>query len=467
MLSNGLPSYLPSVTIASTRFWVDRHLPIAILVDSTSGVQRTVTWPQAALPNRSSTATTLRAPNAVWVVYQADTGPGEVPSATAVRIGLDAAAQSFILGALYVIGVDSYGIWATADPVPVTTDPDFGNTDDEGETGDDGHDPATGAVAANEDAPLEDYDELMAADQSFWEQKWAALKPSEWASGIYTTAGTSVTASWQRLNADAEGDDENDNSARPPEPPDAVATQPVLLHRFDSPSIRQQTTASRLVSEVIDDGSGVLTFVYHATGPAITSDGSSWSYSYPTRSVAVPATAALPERTVLDELHSVAVDSGDTLEKWGPVDWDDGDSIAEKGSPVLNLSDIPGSQWALIQPAAPIIAFEVDAVSNQFKHLSAPVTMWLRSDDQQHRVASAYRDVSIRTENVWPEIQVVVEFFHRRFGNQRIRSRIRVFDDAGRPYRSEYLSVYLDEELDTRQVDDSQSTDILELPPLR
>jgi hypothetical protein len=54
---------------------------------------------------------------------------------------------------------------------------------------------------------------------------------------------------------------------------------------------------------------------------------------------------------------------------------------------------------------------------------------------------------------------VVAEFHWREWGDQLIRHRVRVFDDAGRPALQRYMTVYLEETLATSRPSDHADVD--------
>jgi len=167
----------------------------------------------------------------------------------------------------------------------------------------------------------------------------------------------------------------------------------------------------RLVSRVEAIGDR-LRLVYHPTGPIQTldPDATSYSYTYAMRAIDLDLSEGLPSAVAVDDQ--------------------------------IDLSGVPGTRW-VIRPRDPSeIEAAVDAVRDQFTGRSDPALTWRRSDDRWHRVRSAYRDIVVTTEGVWPDTEVVFEFHYRRQGDGRLRHHVRVFDAAGRDCASRQWNLH-------------------------
>jgi hypothetical protein len=424
------------VRLGDGELFVDTQRPVAALV--TPGRATTfITWPDAALPPTAGPSEVLEAPNAAWVIYrelEAVENPGPFVS-TAVRIGVDGSCRSIELGHLAPIGADDHGVWLTAQPAPVVDD----DSDEDRE-----------AVKAQEefflkakDAPLEEWDDLP--------------EPVPRPIGIdFPATGDGVSFGWTadpdssgRRGIGLEVDDSADDPAPRPPASTAADTGPVTLIRRGL-AADVEMGVDRIVSEVAMV-EGRLRLTYHPTGPIITPEpgGSSWSYEYPQETIDIDVSTGLPEQVRVADHPSTKVPTREC------DDWLDDDDEPD-ATPVISLSGVPGTSWTLRVLDADRITASIEKVRSDLLGLDEPSLVWLDVDDTVHRVRSDYRELSVHVENDWPDTEVVAEFRYRRFGAQRVRYRVRLFDAAGRPILYEYLTVYLMEDLDTMDLDETE-----------
>lgn len=421
------------------RFLIDRERPVAVLRGDDS--ERVVTWPDAPLPARASTARLVAAPDAVWVVYEAyvPDSAGLVWS-TAVRIGADGSAVGVDIGRLSVIGADSEGIWASPAPWPAP-EPYPGDGDVE--------EPAS---FDSEDLPVESWEDFQ-KDEDDWRMGELSRHRDGRVDGVYTLSQLAELGDEDEGEhsygwfASAPGSDPGEAATRLAPPPAPGPSAPVELVRFGGDGRVDPLTVDRTVAEVAQDGSRTV-FTFFPTNPVGTLDQEtdSISYSYPQSRISVDLTDGVPSALTVGDHEAAAVPADDE------ECWDD-DTAGEAAEPdardLVDLATVSGIDWAPAQLSADDIQAAVRDVVEQLEWLARPNTIWTRRDDRIHRVESPYRDLAVRASGDWPETQVTVEFRHREYADALYRRRYRIFDPAGRPIDREYLTVYLEEDIAT------------------
>ncbi len=422
------------------RFLIDRERPVAVLRGDDS--ERVVTWPDAPLPSRASTARLVPAPDAVWVVYEAyvPDSAGLVWS-TAVRIGVDGSAVGVDIGRMSVIGADSEGIWASPAPWPAP-EPYPGSDDVEAP-----------ASIDSEDLPVESWEDFQ-KDEDDWRRDVLSRHRNRRLHGVYTLSQLAELGDEDEGEhsygwfASAPGDDAGEPATRLAPPPAPGPSAPVELVRFGRGGRVEPITVDRAVAEVAQDGSRTV-FTFFPTNPVGTVDPETDSigYSYPQSRISVDLTGGVPAALAVGDHEAAAV----------PMDdeecWDDDDAAGEATEPDardrVDLATVSGIDWAPAGLSAEDIEAAVRDVVEQLEWLARPNTIWTRRDDRLHRVESPYRELAVRASGDWPETLVTVEFRHREYADALYRRRYRIFDTAGRPIDRQYLTVYLEADIAT------------------
>lgn len=489
---------LVPVRVGGADILVDEHRPVAAVVAGSD--IRFVTWPNAPLPYRQSEASTYAAPDGAWVVYEEVEDPnaptdGEYPleqaraSSSAVFVGLDGSTVFVDLGSRRPGGADEFGLWAV-DPRDASTWNGSIRDDDVEDFPD------------IEDLPEEVHGEE--SDDDFWRDGFSVGKNGDWANiGDWND----VDDDQDEHNDDVDGNDQQvvmtreqhqgwfslasgpdqpdgwsidelgSNPKRDSDPldpvPPALPTPPTEILRLGRDGSRTLISVDHLVDAVAQVAETLYLRV-HATGPKHipSTDGTSWNIRYQPRTVSIDVHDGLPARIVTDEL-STAVDwNWDDSSSWHPTlgtepdGEDDEDAWLERfdkeleaseaaralWSNRLDLEGVVGTRWPLVPRSPKLIEKDIDAVRDQFVSLPLDQAGWWAEDDRMHRQRSNYRNVEIITEGTWPQDDVVVTFEHRLYPHVRLRRRVRVHDDSGRPFALGYLTVYLDEALATGQV---------------
>ena len=433
---------LPAEMLGDRRVLVDSVHPVALVTDPAGGTQF-VTWPGAALPPLGAIASVTTAPNGVWVVYTEDDvlTAMQPPRTTAVFIAADLSVASVDIGELTEIGTDAEGLWCTREPYPVAERPR------------DERDFSPGDIPIDEDAPIEEKENLRAASTQF-----VNLAPENFAEFDDTSFGWTATRGIGLGRVDS--DEPTSEATLLPTPSEPVATGPVALHRFRPDGTVDLLEVDRLVSqvEVVD---GRLRLTYHPTGPIekLSPDRMSGSFSYPKQSIDLDVSDGLPAQVIVSDFEATPQGKG-SPEEWLEDFMADlrSEEATRKNQPPVDLSAVEGSRWDLPVEDPTDTKRQVDAVFDQLIGLGEPEVMWTRADDQWHRVRSDYRDLSVEVVGTWPATEVVAEFRYESHGEQRFRFRVPVFNAAARPCVHRYFTVYLMEDLDTTDFDAAEKT---------
>jgi len=432
---------LAPVVTGGVTFLVDRARPVAVLRDAGRAV-RVVTWPDAPLPAASASASVVAAPGCVWVIYTDHDADGSGPDGhTAVRVGIDGQVAARELGALTPIGVDEVGLWVCPDPYLAMSHGLAGNDSELNDDGADGDDESpAGPPQGLEHAPVESWEDFHRAERQADEIE-AAADAERFLATAPADNGEEDSLGWFAF---APGDEPE--SATPlPDPPAPQPTGPVTLSRVRADGPVEEMVVSRVVSrvEAIDDGA--LRVVFHPTGLVRTPDGyGGYGVHYPQRTAEIDLGGGLPADVDLDALASRPVEEHQ--------DEDDEEPVIDEGDRV-DLTGAAGTRWTPRPLDAEEVEAAVHAVREQYARLDEPDLVWTARDDRWHRVQSRYADLAVRVEGAWPDTEVVADFSLRPDRNRLLRRRTRVFDDAGVPSVSPYLSVYLDEDLATTDLD--------------
>lgn len=430
----------PAVEVDDVRILVDRKRPVAVLQSDDSS--RFVTWPHAPIPPAAASARLVTAPGAVWVVYEeaADRFP-DLPSCTAVRIGVDGAASGVTIGRLQVIGADSDGIWATPRTRPERETEPGGGED---------HADATGSW--DDDGaglPLESWEEFHKREERWSEDDFAKHQENfmAGAAGRNTVEDDRVAKSfgWSAF-PDLEGEKP---AARFDSPRAPGPSLPVELTRYRIDGRTDTLKVDRTVAALEQKGS--LTIVtFFPTNPVATlaRNGDRVDYSHPKSRILVDFSSGLPSTLAVGEYDATALPVTDA---WDEVR-DDESLRQESDIPAddrIQLASVRGIDWAPAAIGPEDIQSAVKSLVEQLESLARPSTVRTLRDDQVHRVESAYRDLSVRVESAWPATTVTVEFRNLEHPGALYRRRYRVFDSSGRPIDSGYLTINLEEDIAT------------------
>jgi hypothetical protein len=113
---------------------------------------------------------------------------------------------------------------------------------------------------------------------------------------------------------------------------------------------------------------------------------------------------------------------------------------------------VEGARWPLHDTDESTKEQAVAALVGVFESLAEPGILWTREHPAPRRAASAYRAVEVVVEGEWPATEVVVSFEHSDVPYLRLRRRYRVFDEAGHVEDWTYVTVYLEEDIATRDI---------------
>ncbi|WP_348788568.1 hypothetical protein [Leifsonia sp. NPDC080035] len=424
----------PPVELGGVRFLIDRNRPVAFLRNADE--ERFVTWPDAPLPLHPATGRLVTAPDAVWVVYEADSNePGERVWSTAVRIDPDGSASAVEIGQLTVIGADSSGIWASGRPWPwperlsreliSPIDGDEGAWDFD-----------------SPDLPLESWEEFQ-KDQARWqrEQERELLKPRTVNARERVEGDDADSHGWFAFAPNESPDQQRVPLEPPPAPGPSSAVE---LVRFGVDGHIDTITVDRTVARIEQVGGRTLMTFFPTNPVGRVEPSGSLGYSYPRNQIVVDFSAGVPSTLAVEDFAATALLS----EEWDPIRVDDAPEQTV-ASDRVDLTGVGGITWAPAQLSNADIQIAVDRVVEQLERLTEPTKTWTRRDDQVHLVESPYLDLKVGVSGDWPEIVVTVEFRNREHSRTLFRRRYRVFDANGRPVDSRYLTVYLEEDIAT------------------
>lgn len=438
----------PPVELGGVRFLVDQRRPVALL--QSGDADRFVTWPNAPLPRRTAIAHLVAAPNAIWVVYEED-GPDTVERgwSTAVRISQDGSAVGVDIGQFSVIGVDSAGIWASDRSWP-SPEPLPGEGEIEEAPSFDGA-----------GLPLESWNDFQRREE-LWHQERV---------GTYSDVAT-IGATEEFENSDDEvsygwfafapGDIREESGKRLDPPPLPGPSAPAELVRFSVDGRIDTLKIDRTVAEIEQVGPRTV-ITFFPTNPVGTLDeeGGAISYSYPQSQIVVDFTAGIPSTLSVNDYEAAVLPTED----WGESCAEDAPTGAfeDDARDHVDLTGVDGIEWVLAQLSPEYIRLAVRRVVEQLRSLDEPHTIWTRRDDQVHQVESPYQEVKVRVSGGWPDIVVTLEFRHREYSDALYRRRYNVFDPTGRPIDSDYLTLYLEEDMATGD-HPAEKDGVIELP---
>ncbi|PZE30084.1 hypothetical protein [Curtobacterium sp. MCBD17_028] len=436
------------------------------------------------------------------------------PTWTAVHVGADGRTSSVDLGPRRPSSADAAGLWTVdprgpslwigseddEQPDDATSFPDVEDLPLEAPPSDDQDDeafwPDAGAWGdadgwTEEDGTWldEDEDENEDHPENHAEGDHAAAESEAAGPSVVATAAMFAAATGN--DADDEGpgsgwyirfpgDDEDERPLGPA--PTPLPTPPTEIVHVGMDGARRTIVVDHLVDAVERVGD-VLRLRVHAAGPRHVPAHRSWDIRYEPRTVEVDVRQGLPDRIVTDSLPTVEGRSAADGERWDDADdasdddpsdddrsdgdpsdegadwgerWerhlDDREATVHPWRDRIELDGVAGTRWHLAERSHEQIVADVEAVRSQFTGLSSDTVMWTAEDDAMHRVPSDYRNVEVVVEGAWPRDVVVATFEHRRYPYVRFRRRVPVHDASGRPIVRLYLSVHLDEMLDTGQV---------------
>lgn len=177
---------------------------------------------------------------------------------------------------------------------------------------------------------------------------------------------------------------------------------------------------------------------FYTRGPRVTrwSHGS-FEFSYPLAQIDLPS-GPVPPTVSVDDYAPRDAGTLDGTKARAPV-------MSEID---LELPTADEARWTLRPLETDRIAECTRWVADQLRSLAAPSRSRSRSGVESE-IPSRYVDLRVRTVGEWPLTEVVAEFRWQRWGGRQVRYRTRVFNDAGRPALERYMTVFLEEELET------------------
>ncbi|NQW90075.1 hypothetical protein HQQ88_07175 [Curtobacterium sp. VKM Ac-2861] len=449
-----------AVAVGDATIVPDATRPVAAVV--TGDDVRWVTWPDAPLPDGAvDDVRVLATTDGAWIVYGSNGDGDDAVSRSAVHVTPTGVTCAVELGDRRPHGADVDGLWI-GDPRPasmwdgedddVDVDADAGGSDDSDDAD----------AAADADDPLDGVDpETLpwAPAEPFWPT------PEEWAATLETEAAAEHDHDDPELLDDEDDGgpytwsigfgDESDGfvpSMEPladPGPPLPTPATDLVLVRPDGS--RATIAVDHLVEGVGREGS-VLTVRYAPTGPRRTPDSAGGlDYTYQYREVDVDLSDGLPTTITTDALPARTVDEDEDESSW---EAEEARLEAARAPWIerLDLTGVEGARWPLHDTDDSTKAQAVAALVGVFESLAEPGILWTREHPEPRRAASAYRAVEVVVEGEWPATEVVVSFEHSDVPYLRLRRRYRVFDDAGHVEDWTYVTVYLEEDIATRDI---------------
>ncbi len=360
-------------------------------------------------------------------------------TSTAVRIGADGQVATCELDLLGAVGADDEGVWTGPDPHLAMED-GLGSEQEADDA--EQKDQDQGAVPQwVRDGPVTSWEDYGRAEREAAD----ALVPGdvEQFEAASLQIGEGESFGWFAYPPGQEPEDPE----LLPDPPPPAPTGPVTLRRVRADGGADQVVVSRVVSRIEAVGAQILRLVFHPTGPLYTADGGGGHFvDYPRRVAEIDLADELPASIDLDAAPSQPLQEED----WDEEDWLE-PVTAE--SDRVDLSGIAGTRWALRALGQGKIEETVQAVVEQYAALDEPHIVWTKRDNSWQRVQSEFADVHVHVEGRWPTTEVIVDFTYRPAPGASLRRRTRVFDDTGAPAISPHLTIYLDEDLATTDLD--------------
>jgi len=439
---------LDVVSVADVVLVIDASRPLAAVVRGES--VRWLTWADAVLPDDAVDEVDCWAtPVGVWVVYRSE-GLDRAQS-SAVFVSPQGAPFSVDLGDRVPVEADAAGL-RIGDP----RSPSAWMEDAIGE--------AENTWPDVDDSALE-----WGPERSFWPDR-AADPQSDDASDVSAardgeavneaaTGDDDEDAGWVVMSAsqsERHGEEDDDpvdvGDSRPDaeeDPPHPTLTPATELVRISPEGARTRVLVDHLADRVqVRDEQ--LTVRYHPTGPEMVATGDGgWRAVYMPREVTVDVSAGLPQEIRTDALPSVPV-------RLSYEDEDGDERQREKRcAPWIDRLEIRLSEdheWDRTDRDAGRAEHSVAELRAQFEALDAPYVSFTSADGGPVRMRSNYRNVAITTAGTWPDTEIVVTFEHFSVPFVRLRRKYQVFDSTGRRRHWSYVTVHLDEDIETGDI---------------
>ncbi len=115
----------------------------------------------------------------------------------------------------------------------------------------------------------------------------------------------------------------------------------------------------------------------------------------------------------------------------------------------LDRIDITDHCWP--QPATPPAGADAHAAA-WLERLSGLEHYWRPAEGPAEPLAARMSEVRAELDGTWPDLAVRITFRHPAYADGRMRRRIRLFDELGRPVDQEYCDIHLMEDLETRHL---------------
>lgn len=197
-------------------------------------------------------------------------------------------------------------------------------------------------------------------------------------------------------------------------------------------------TIDRMPAAVFDDDQAAHLVVYTSAPDARRDDYGGASYTYRFSQIELPA-GDLPPTLRITEHQSVPVNE----------DQIPGRSRDEKLKLDSITTDDPRAAWTLIDLPSDQKKAAIEALCAKFAHLDA---YWAAPSGAKTPLSDGLNATQIDIAEDWPNTRVDVSFAHPYYPEGRLRRTFRVFDNAGRITPTEYASIHLMEDLDTRDL---------------
>jgi hypothetical protein len=194
----------------------------------------------------------------------------------------------------------------------------------------------------------------------------------------------------------------------------------------------------RMPAAAFDDHQAAHLVVYTSAPDALRDRHGGASYTYRFSQIDLPA-GDLPPMLRITEHQPVPVEE----------DQIPGRSRNEEPRTDPISTDDPRAAWTLIDLPLDQKQMAIDAICAEFTHLD---TYWTAPSGAKTPLSDGITSTHVEVVDDWPNTHVDVSFAHPYYPEGRLRRTFRVFDDAGRIRPTEYASIHLMEDLDTRNL---------------
>lgn len=228
-----------------------------------------------------------------------------------------------------------------------------------------------------------------------------------------------------------------------PMPPGWEDPTDLVVHHLDGSEATLRV--DRDVQAVLEDATGIRLLVLPTPPIAhLDFDGMGVSLEHRLTTLTLPSNEPLPERVRFLDQHPDGIGPAAAPQRalWRAGEW----SLPATPARSIDLTDVPGSQWGLIDLAVD----QIDAACRAaLRWYGDPNDFWHREDGTTSPLANGMRDAEVHVEHTWPDTRVVITFAFPYWTEGRLRRTVRIFDDAGRLTVNPYADIHLMEDLET------------------